>query len=439
MENPAEAFAWLDAHVNLETSGRRATPTLERITALVALLGSPQSDYPVVHVTGTNGKTSVTRMAAGLLQARGLSVGAYTSPHLERVNERLAWGGEAISDEDLAEVLRSVEAVEAHLPEPPSYFEILTAAAYRYFADVAVEAAVVEVGLGGTWDATNVADGTVAVVTNVSVDHTEYLGPTRASIAGEKAGIVKPGATLVLGETDPELRPLFLDRGAGRVLVRGEDFAVTANRPAHGGRVVDVRTPDATYPGLYLPLHGAFQADNAACALTAAEAFFGAPLAVDLVADTLAALRSPGRLEVMGHQPLVLLDGAHNVAGAGALQAALDEEFPPGPRTLVMGVLREKDPLPMLEALKAATAARVVVCSPPSPRALDTASLARAALEAGVDPTHLEVAGNGAEALARALAVTPPDGQVVVTGSLYLVGQIRALLTSDQARSPDRR
>jgi dihydrofolate synthase/folylpolyglutamate synthase len=430
-ENPAEAFAWLDGHVNLETSGRRATPTLERITALVALLGSPQSDYPVLHVTGTNGKTSVTRMAASLLQARGLSVGAYTSPHLERVNERVAWGGEAVSDEALAEVLELVEAVEAHLPDPPSYFEILTAAAYRFFADVAVEAAVVEVGLGGTWDATNVADGTVAVVTNVSVDHTEYLGPTRASIAGEKAGIVKPGATLVLGEADPDLRPLFIDRGAGRVLVRGEDFAVTANRPAHGGRVIDVRTPGATYPGLYLSLHGAFQADNAACALTAAEAFFGEPLADDLVTDTFAALRSPGRLEVVGNQPLVLLDGAHNAAGAGALQAALAEEFPPGPRTLVMGVLREKDPLPMLEALEASTAARVVVCSPPSPRALDTASLAKAALEAGVDPAHLEVADTGGEALARALAATPPDGEVVVTGSLYLVGQIRALLTAE--------
>jgi dihydrofolate synthase/folylpolyglutamate synthase len=429
--NPAEAFAWLDSHVNLETSGRRATPTLERIAALVALLGSPQTDYPVIHVTGTNGKTSVARMAAGLLRTQGLSVGAYTSPHLERVNERIAWGGEAVSDEDLAEVLRLVEAVETYLDEPPSYFEILTAAAYRFFADVAVEAAVVEVGLGGTWDATNVADGVVAVVTNVSIDHTEYLGPTRESISTEKAGIVKPGATLVLGETDPKLRPIFLDRGADRVLVRDEDFAVTANRPAHAGRLVDLRTPEATYPGLYLPLHGAFQADNAVCALAAAETFLGASLADDLVADTMAATRSPGRLEVVGHQPLVLLDGAHNTAGARALQAALDEEFPDAPRTLVMGVLREKDPVTMLEALQASAAARVVVCSPPSPRALDTAALARAALDAGVDPANLEVAGTGAEALARALAATPGDGQIVVTGSLYLVGQIRALLAAD--------
>jgi dihydrofolate synthase / folylpolyglutamate synthase len=437
-DNPAEALAWLDGHVNLETSGRRATPTLERITALVALLGSPQSDYPVIHVTGTNGKTSVTRLTAALLAGRGLSVGAYTSPHLERVNERLAWGGEAVSDEALAEVLQLVEAVEAHLPEPPSYFEVLTAAAYRYFADVAVEVAVVEVGLGGTWDATNVADGMVSVVTNVSVDHAEYLGPTRASIAGEKAGIVKPGATLVLGETDPDLRPLFLDRGAERVLVRDEDFAVTANRPAHAGRLLDVRTPEASYPGLYLPLHGAFQADNAACALVAAEAFFGAPLADDVVADTLAAARFPGRLEVVGHQPLVLLDGAHNAAGAEALQAALAEEFVPAPRTLVLGLLREKDPLPMLEALEATSAARVVVCAPPSPRAMDPAALARAALEAGVDPGNLEVAGSGAEALARAMAVTPPDGQVVVTGSLYLVGQVRALLSAEHGSRAER-
>jgi len=420
-----DCLAWLDAHSNLELAGRRATPTRERISALVELLGRPQGAYPLLHITGTNGKTSVTRMVGRLLGLHGLSVGTYTSPHLERVNERLTFGGEAISDEALATVLEQVATVELQMPAPPSYFEILTAAAYRFFADVAVDVAVAEVGLGGTWDATNVADGTVAVVTNVGLDHTEYLGPTRASIAAEKAGIVKPGATLVLGETDPHLRHFFLDRGPARVLVRDEDFGVIASRPAHDGQIVHLRTPRGEYHDVYLALHGAFQADNAACAIAAAEAFLDAPLKPELVVDALAGVRSPGRLEVMSHQPLALIDGAHNVAGAEALRAALAEDFPTPFRTLVVGFLREKDPVEMLEALGAASAARVVVCSPPTPRAFEPAVLAGAALKAGVAPTRLEVAANVPDALSRALAATPSDGQVVVTGSLYLVGEAR--------------
>lgn len=425
------ALDWLDAHTNLEAGGRVRAPSLERILPLVELLGGPQRDYPVVHVTGTNGKTTTTRMAAHLLSARGLSAGAYTSPHLEHVNERLAWSGEPISDGALAEVLDLVAAAEQALPEAtgsPSYFEILTAAAYRWFADLAVDVAVVEVGLGGTWDATNVADGAVAVVTNVSIDHTEYLGPTLASIAAEKAGIVKPGATLVLGETDPELEPLFLERGPARVLRRGADFGVERNRPARGGRVLALRTPKGRYPDLYLPMHGAFQADNVVLALAAVEAFFDGPLDPDLVAEALATLRSPGRLEVVGHQPLVLLDGAHNVAGAEVLVAALAEEFPPAPRTLLVGLLREKDPRLMLEALGAPAAERLVACPPPSLRALDPGALVAAALDLGMAPGRVEVADTVAEGVARALAVTPADGQVVVAGSLYLVGEARAVL-----------
>jgi dihydrofolate synthase/folylpolyglutamate synthase len=423
-----QAIEWLDAHTNLEAGGRLRTPGLGRIRPLVELLGSPQRDYPIIHVTGTNGKTTTTRMAAQLLTARGLSVGAYTSPHLERVNERIDWAGEPVADDLLAAALAVVAAAEAALPEPPSYFEILTAAAYRIFADVAVDVAAVEVGLGGTWDATNVADGTVAVVTNVSLDHTDYLGSTRASIAAEKAGIVKPGATLVLGETDPELEPLFLERGPGRVLRRQVDFGVAANRVAHGGRVVSLRTPAAEYPELYLPLHGAFQADNASAALAAAEAFFDAPLEAEVVQDAFTSFRSPGRMEVVGHQPLVILDGAHNVAGAEALRRALDEEFIPGPRTLVVGLLREKDPMLMLEALGTREAEAVVACRPPSARALDPRALSAAALELGVDGDRIATADTVAEGVARGLAWTRPEGQMVVAGSLYLVGEARAAL-----------
>lgn len=430
-----EAQAWLDAHVNLESTGlppgadRRATaPTLKRIEELVRLLGSPEESYPVIHLTGTNGKTSVARMISALLEASGLSVGSYTSPHLERVNERIAWNGEPVDDATLALLLSRIADVEPHLPERPSYFEILTAAAFTWFSDIAVDVAVVEVGVGGTWDATNVVDGQVAVVTNVSVDHVEYLGPTREQIAAEKAGIVKAGATLVLGETDPALVGTFLERGAGSVETRGQDFGVTANTPAHAGRSIDLYTPDARYDGVYLPLHGAHQADNAVAALAAAESFLGRPLSEDVVTDAFATVRSPGRLEVVRHQPLVVLDGAHNVAGAHALGAALSEEFPNAPRTLVVGFLREKEPHEMLAALDAEHVARLISCRPPSSRALDPAAVAAAAVDLGVNPARVETLDSVDDAVAHALAVTAPDQQVIVTGSLYTVGAARHAL-----------
>ena len=428
------ARAWLDAHVNLESTGlppgadRRAAPTLDRIRALVELLGSPQESYPEIHLTGTNGKTSAARMTSALLEASGLSVGTYTSPHLEEVNERLVWNGQPVDDPTLAQLLSRIADIEPHLPDRPSYFEILTAAAFSWFSDVAVDVAVVEVGVGGTWDATNVVDGRIAVVTNVSIDHVEYLGPTREQIATDKAGIVKPGSTLVLGETDPALVPRFLDRGATEVVTRDDNFGVTANRPAHGGRVADLFTPNGRYDAVYVPLHGAYQADNAAAALTAAECFLGRPVPEEVVADAFRTVRSPGRLEVLGHQPLVLLDGAHNVAGAHALQAALTEEFPESPRTLVIGLLREKEPHEMLEALDAKHAARLVCCRPPSPRALDPAVVAAAGADVGVDPARIETYDTVDDAVTRARAVTDDDAQIVVTGSLYTVGAARHAL-----------
>jgi dihydrofolate synthase / folylpolyglutamate synthase len=436
---PTQALAWLDAHVNLESLGappgatRRAThPTLARIGALTALLGSPQLEYPVVHLTGTNGKTSVARLATELLVATGLSTGTYTSPHLERVNERLSWCGTPIDDDTLAELVTIIADVEQHLPDVPSYFEILTGAALRWFADVAVDVAVVEVGLGGRWDATNVVDGRVAVVTNVSIDHTDYLGHTREQIAAEKAGIVTPAATLVLGEPDPTLAPIFTDAAPHRVVTRDADFGVTANATAHGGRLISLFTPEARYDDVFLSLHGGHQADNAAAALTAAECFLDRPLDGELVADVLATTRSPGRLEVIGHQPLVLLDGAHNVAGAHALRDALAEEFPGSPRTLVIGLLREKDPTEMLKALGAPDAARVVCCRPPSPRAHPPEVVRAAATDLGVDPSRVEAVDAVADAVAVAVAAAGPDEQVVVTGSLYVVGAARAALGPDR-------
>jgi dihydrofolate synthase/folylpolyglutamate synthase len=432
---PGDGLAWLDAHVNLEAlntpvseARRAAHPTLDRITALTALLGSPQLDQPVIHVTGTNGKTSVARLTTELLVEQGLSVGTYTSPNLERVHERISWNGDEIDDDELDALLLLIAELEQHLEAPPSYFEILTAAALRYFADVAVDVAVIEVGLGGTWDATNVVDAKVAVVTNVSVDHVEYIGPTRADITTEKAGIVKSQSVLVLGETDPELVPLFEHRHPTETLLRDRDFGVTENHLAHGGRLVSFFTPWGRSPDVLLSLHGAHQADNAAVALTAAEAFLGRALERDLVAAVFGRARSPGRLEVVGHQPLVLLDGAHNVAGAHALREALAEEFPASPRTLVVGFLREKDPAEMLTALAAPDAARVICVRPPSPRALDPDDVAEAAVAIGVDTDRVEVADTVPEAVLLAIARTGPDEHVVVTGSLYVVGAARSVL-----------
>jgi dihydrofolate synthase / folylpolyglutamate synthase len=433
---PDDMRAWLDSHVNFElrpgepSSPRRANaPTLARIQAMVDLLGSPQVEYPIIHLTGTNGKTTTTRIAVALLTALGVQVGAYTSPHLERVNERISYNGDPIFDDDLDELLRVVALVEPHIGDVPTFFEILTAGAFRWFADLAVQAAVIEVGVGGTWDPTNVADGAVAVVTNVSIDHVEYLGPTLDAIAAEKAGIVKPGATLVLGETDPDLYNYFAQREPAVVVRRDRDFGVRSSVAAIGGRVVELYTPGGSYPEIFLPLHGSHQADNAAIALAAVEAFTDMSLPPDLVAAAFAEVRSPGRLEVVRRKPLVLLDGAHNVAGAMALRAALNDEFATtASRTIVVGLLREKEPHEMLAALGIADAQLLVCCRPPSPRGLDPAHVAKAAVELGFAESAIEIVDTVGEAVATGLLETPEDGQMIVTGSLYTVGAARAAL-----------
>jgi dihydrofolate synthase/folylpolyglutamate synthase len=427
-----EALEWLDGHVNLEAieTGRAdATPTLERMRRLTELMGDPQRAYPVVHLTGTNGKGSTARLLTSLLGARGLRVGTYTSPHLERINERLTADGEAIADDELAEVLSAVAALEPLLERPPTWFEIVTAAAFRWFADVPVDVAVIEVGLGGTWDATNVADAQVAVVTNVSLDHVGILGPTLSDIAAEKAGIVKPDSVLVLGETDPALAAIFTRAAAAEVWKRGSAFACEANRLAHGGRLLDLRTIGAQYSDVFLPLHGAHQGDNAAAALAAAEAFFGAPLPDELVRAALRAVRNPGRMEVVGRRPLCLLDGAHNPAGAKAAGATLAEEFAGADRRIVvLGLLGGRDPVEMLEALDPSHIVLVVACPPPSPRALPPAEVASAAAQMGL---AVEVVSSVADGVALARARADPEEMLFVTGSLYTVGAARSVLVQE--------
>lgn len=437
-----ELLGWLDSHTDYEQAmpTRLRAPTLERIEELCRLLGDPQRAAPVVHLTGTNGKGSTARMVGELLSAKGLTVGTYTSPNLARVNERLARGGEPIDDEELAEVLRALALLEPMMSARPSRFELLTAAAFRFFADSPVDVAVVEVGLGGRWDATNVADGDVVAVTNVSYDHVEVLGPTLLDIAGEKAGIVKPGSHLVLGETDAELAQVFLDAagqvGARAVWRRQEDFACDANQMAVGGRLVDLRTPAARYDDVYLPLHGAHQGENAALALACAEAFFGTPLEEEVVGAALAAVRVPGRLEVMERAPLVVLDGAHNVAGALALAGALAELHPAGGIVAVVGMLQGRDPSAVFEVLAGGGVTTVVACTAPSPRAIDAAELAEAARVVGL---HALSTVTVTDALTLARGRLADDGMLVVTGSLYVVAEARSRLASGSGSAGRRR
>jgi dihydrofolate synthase/folylpolyglutamate synthase len=423
----AGALAYLDAHVNFETApSRRSHPTLDRIRAVCALLGDPQAAYPVVHLTGTNGKGSSARMIAALLAAHGLSVGTYTSPHLERINERMVWNGAPIDDEALAGALLAFEPIEEHMGVRLTHFEVLTAAALRWFADVAVDVAVLEVGLGGRWDATNVADGVVAVVTNVGLDHAEVIGPTRADIATEKAGIVKPGSTLVLGEPDPSLYPIFEARHADAIWARHRDYGWSRNVVAVGGRVVDLFTPSGTTSDVFVPLHGPHQGDNAANALAAAEGFFGRRLDPRTVTDALAGVEVPGRFEVVRRRPLVVLDGAHNPEGARAARATLDDDFAGrSPDVLVVGFTGNRDPVDMLTALGASRSRLVIACKPPSPRGLDPAAVAAAASSLGV---RAEVVPSAASAAVRALEEAGEDEFVLVTGSLHAVGEARAVL-----------
>ncbi len=389
-------------------------------------MGDPQVAYPVIHLTGTNGKGSTARMATSLLRARGLSVGTYTSPHLERLNERIAWDGRPLGDGDLAASLSAVAALEPCLDSRPTYFEILTVAAFRTFADLAVDVAVIEVGLGGRWDATNVADGQVAVVTNVALDHSETIGPTRADIAFEKAGIVKAGSSLVLGETDPALAAVFREAGAEEVFERDRDFGWTANSLAVGGRALDLYTARARYPGLFLAAHGRYQGDNAAAALAAVEAFFGAPVPLERVVEGLGAVQVPGRLEVVGRSPLCVLDGAHNPAGASAAAEAVNEAFGAVEgRVLVVGMNRGRDPHEMLMALNARAARLVIACPPPSPRAIPAVEVAAAAQSLGVAAWAVDTVPEGVD---LALADAGEDELVLVTGSLYVVGAARAWL-----------
>jgi dihydrofolate synthase/folylpolyglutamate synthase len=420
---------------------QRMVPDLSRITDLVDLLGSPQRAYPSIHVTGTNGKTSTARMVDALLRAAGLRTGRATSPHLQSIRERICLDGEPLSPEAFGHAYDDVapyaELVDARHPDRVTYHEMLTAMAFAAFADAPVDVAVVEVGMGGTWDATNVLDGAVAVVTPIGLDHTEWLGSTVEQIAEEKAGIVKPRAVLVTAQQPVDAARVLLRRAAevGATVAReGMEFGVLRRRVAVGGQLLVLRGLASDYDEVFLPLHGAHQAGNAACALAAVEAFLGATsgrqLDTALVRRGFAAADSPGRLEVVRTSPTVVLDGAHNPAGAAALVEGLTEAFTFTELVGVVGMLADKDVRGVLETLEPVLSG-VVATQNSSPRALPAAELGEVA--AGIfGADRVEVAPRLDDALEAAIALADVAGTggagVLVTGSLVTVGEARTLL-----------
>ena len=418
-----DALRYLDDHTSYDVTGRIDSPTTERIGRLCAAMGDPQHAAPVIHVTGTNGKGSTVQMISRLLMTSGLTVGTYTSPHLERINERIQRNGEPISDEEFAEQIAAIAQLEAITGVRPSFFEAITAAAFRWFADVAVDVMVIEVGLLGRWDATNVVDATVAVITNIGLDHTEFAGPTLADIASEKAGIITEHGAVVVGATDSNLIRVFSQEPHASMLVRDEDFAVVDNTLAVGGRLLDLRTPTTVYSEVYLPVHGAHQADNASAALCAVETFFAAPLADEVVREGFGAVELPGRFEVVGVQPLVIVDGAHNPPGADSSVGVYFDDFRPEERRiLVVGTLRDADE--MISALRADDFDVVIACTAATPRGVEAAVIGAAARRAGC--VEVLVIDDPIAACEEALRQAGADDAILVAGSIYVVGAVRS-------------
>ena len=450
-------------------------PSLDRITALTALLGDPQRAYPVIHITGTNGKTSTARMIETLLRARGLRTGLFTSPHLSSIRERICVDGEPLSAERFADAYEEVrpylELVDQSQPAALSFFEVLTAMAFAVFADAPVDVAVIEVGVGGTWDCTNVADGAVAVVTPISIDHVRYLGNTVTAIATDKAGIIKPGAVAVLAQQPLDAAEVLLRRVAevGATVAReGLEFGVTSRELAVGGQLLGIRGLLGSYEDLFLPLFGAHQAGNAACALAAVEAFAGAsaigageegaepagpdgqpvPLDDELVRSAFRMMSSPGRLEVVRRSPVVIVDAAHNPAGMAATVTALTESFALTDVIAILAVSEDKDVPGILDELEPVVS-ELVVTANSSPRSADAAKLAELAA-AVFGPERVRAVPRLDDAIELAVELAdaadarsadssggpPGTALVLITGSVITAGDARLLLTHAPTGEP---
>jgi dihydrofolate synthase/folylpolyglutamate synthase len=411
-------------------------PRLAPTRRAVELLGDPQRAYPIIHITGTNGKTSTSRIIESILRAYGLRVGMFTSPHLLRFNERFMIDGEPIGDEALArnwdEIAPYVQLADAELEEQGeqrlTFFEVVTVLAYACFADAPVDVAVIEVGMGGEWDSTNVGDGQVAVFTPISLDHTDRLGSTIAEIARTKSGIIKPSASVV-SSVQTEQAERELRRAAGlreaSIAFQPVDFDVQEDAVAVGGQLVTIRGRAATYNDLFLPLYGAHQAQNAAVAVAAVETFLGGgaqPLRRPLLEEGFATATSPGRLQLIGTEPAVLVDAAHNPAGALTLARALPEFFDFDEIGFVLGILRDKDAHGIVDVL-APLAARVFVTQSHSERSTSSSELADHVEEWTHE--HVEAHDDLGEAIeaARDWAASDSRRAVVVTGSIALIAE----------------
>ncbi|WBC17513.1 bifunctional folylpolyglutamate synthase/dihydrofolate synthase [Micromonospora sp. WMMA1998] len=446
MSDRADHAAFVEVEAALNARGfTRMHFELEKIESLLDLLGSPQRAYPSIHLTGTNGKTSTARMIDSLLRAFGLHTGRYTSPHLETVRERISLDGEPVSEERFVATYREIaplaELVDQRSAEPLTYFDMTTALAFATFADAPVDVAVVEVGLGGAEDATNVIQAGVAVITPIGLDHTEWLGDTIEDIALHKAGIIHSGATVIAAAQEEEeaARPI-LERCAevnATVAREGAEFGVLRRAVAVGGQVLTIQGLGGVYEEIFIPLHGAHQAQNAAVALAAVEAFLGAgarrQLDIEAVREGFAATSSPGRLERVRTAPTVLLDGAHNPHGMAATVAAVQEEFAFSKLVGVLAVLGDKDAASLLELLEPVLDS-VVVAENSSPRAMPVDELAELAREV-FGPDRVQVAREMPDAIEAAVAEAESDvpGElsgvgVLVTGSVVTVADARRLL-----------
>jgi dihydrofolate synthase/folylpolyglutamate synthase len=439
----AEEYARVEAELD-RRGFTRMVFDLSRIQTLLDLLGSPQRAYPSIHLTGTNGKTSTARMVDGLLRAHGLRTGRYTSPHLETVRERISIEGEPVGEETFVELYGEVapvaRLVDERTGEPLTYFDTTTAMAFAAFADAPVDVAVVEVGLGGVDDSTNVLAAGVCAITPIGLDHTEWLGDTIADIALAKVGIVHPGATLVCAAQPPEAMEPILRHCAevGATIAReGREFGVLRRAVAVGGQVLTLQGLSGEYGEVFLPMHGAHQAQNAAVALAAVEAFLGAgverSLDPEVVRAGFAGSSSPGRLERVRSAPTILLDAAHNPAGAAALTTALGEEFDFRRLVAVVGVLADKDVRGLLEQLEPVVDA-IVVTRNTSPRAMPARDLGAVAVDVfGEERVRVEPSMPDAIDAAVTLAEADTDGEpsgvgVLVTGSVVTVADARKLL-----------
>lgn len=433
-----EANDYLDA-LGIDAMKKMA-PSLHRIEALCEVLNHPEQAVPVIHVTGTNGKTSTARLASAILTATGLTVGTYTSPHLETITERLCHNGAPIPEEVFGEVfehlLPYVTTVEDRLGEKLTYFEILTAMYFLWAAEAPVDASVIEVGLGGLWDATNVVTSQVAVVTNIARDHTDLLGDDTPAIAREKVGIIKGDSAVVTAERDPAILALIREAAEAKhagVAAIDRGFEVTENKMALGGRYLSVRTSAARYDGLFLPLHGAHQGLNAAVAMEAVTAFLPArELYQEVVQEGFTTTEVPGRLETVkpaqGSDVPIVLDVAHNPDGMSALVSALIETFPFEKVIFVVGILSGKDHEGMLREM-ARVPSTLILTQPRTDRALTVAELKTTAADIGLDANAVAGVSGAVQA---GLDAATPDDLVCITGSHYVVGEARTyVLGSD--------